>query len=406
MVIMATLAAAATAVLVALPSIVNGFVYDDVWIVQDREVVHSLRPLGELLAAPFWPEARGGYMWRPTTLFAFAGQWVVGGGSPAVFHAVSVVLYGMVSGLVALLGAWLFAPTVGLLAGILFAVHPVHVEVTANVVGQAELLAALGYLVALVAVRYPRRRRVRGRRSTRVARVDCSDGRDRGVSRASGAVCAFCDGRGRPGAWIGPHLHVRPGSDHASGVARVATAAVPTVPTLGGLFPAAPGARPIVRADARRCRHDVACGGRGGVEAAGPVARGLRRRGHVRCDDHCPVGSVAGRTAVVSSVRGLGVGHRWLLRRNSISRRIGLEAHRNGGCRDGCARVCGTERGTRRRLAHQRYVLSSTPPRCARLVSGPLGYWRHGVRTRGQHHRRARDAYRCKAVSGQCGLAA
>lgn len=151
MVIMATLAAAATAVLVALPSILNGFVYDDVWIVQDREVVHSLHPLGELLAAPFWPEARGGYMWRPTTLFAFAGQWVVGGGSPAVFHAVSVVLYGMVSGLVALLGAWLFAPMVGMLAGILFAVHPVHVEVTANVVGQAELLAALGYLVALAA---------------------------------------------------------------------------------------------------------------------------------------------------------------------------------------------------------------------------------------------------------------
>ena len=150
-VIMATLAAAATAVLVALPSILNGFVSDDVWIVQDREVVRSLRPLGELLAAPFWPEARGGVMWRPTALFAFAGQWVVGGGSPAVFHAVNVVLYGMVSGLVALLGALLFAPMVGLFAGILFAVHPVHVEVSANVVGQAEMLAALGYLLALVA---------------------------------------------------------------------------------------------------------------------------------------------------------------------------------------------------------------------------------------------------------------
>ncbi len=151
-VILATLAAAATAVLVALPSILNGFVYDDVWIVQHREVVHSLRPLGELLAAPYWPEARGGSMGRPMTLFAFAGQWVVGGGSPAVFHAVNVVLYGMVSGLVALLGARLFTPMVGLLAGVLFAVHPVHVEVTANVVGQAELLAALGYLLALVAV--------------------------------------------------------------------------------------------------------------------------------------------------------------------------------------------------------------------------------------------------------------
>ncbi len=92
-VIMAILATAATAVLVALPSIVNGFVYDDVWMVQDREVVHSLRPLGELLTAPLWPESRGGSMWRPTTLFAFAGQWVVGGGRREVFHAVMVVVY-------------------------------------------------------------------------------------------------------------------------------------------------------------------------------------------------------------------------------------------------------------------------------------------------------------------------
>src|SRR5207245_11692870 len=34
--------------------------------------------------------------------------------------------------------------------GLLFAVHPVHVEATASVVGRAELVAAVGYAVALI----------------------------------------------------------------------------------------------------------------------------------------------------------------------------------------------------------------------------------------------------------------
>src|SRR5207249_7622711 len=41
-------------------------------------------------------------------------------------------------------------PVVGLIAGLLFAVHPVHVEAVANVVGRAELMAAAGYAAALV----------------------------------------------------------------------------------------------------------------------------------------------------------------------------------------------------------------------------------------------------------------
>ncbi|MCZ6918228.1 MAG: hypothetical protein O7I93_15750 [Gemmatimonadetes bacterium] len=145
------LAAALTALVVALPSVVNGFVYDDMWIVEQREAVHQLSELGALFAAPYWPQEHGGVLWRPVTLIGFAVEWAVGGGSPAVFHAVSIALYSVIAGLVALLGTLLFTPTVGLLAGLVFAVHPVHVEVTANVVGQAELWAALGYLVALVA---------------------------------------------------------------------------------------------------------------------------------------------------------------------------------------------------------------------------------------------------------------
>ncbi|MFQ5703390.1 MAG: hypothetical protein ACE5HT_05135 [Gemmatimonadales bacterium] len=143
--------ASTVALVVALPSIVNGFVYDDVWIIQQNDVVHTL-DLKALVTSSYWPPDRGGAMWRPGTLVSLAIEWAVGGGSPTIFHAVNIVLYGIVAFLVALLGTRMFSPAVGLVSGILFAVHPVHVEVTANLVGQAELLAAVGYLAAMLAM--------------------------------------------------------------------------------------------------------------------------------------------------------------------------------------------------------------------------------------------------------------
>ena len=148
---LACLVSAAAAVMVTLPSVTNGFVYDDVWIVQQNDVVHNL-DLKELLQSPYWPHNRGGAMWRPVALVGFGFEWALGGGGATIFHVVNIGLYGLVTGLVALLGVRLFSPTVGLVAGILFAVHPIHVEVTANIVGQAELIAAAGYLVAMLAM--------------------------------------------------------------------------------------------------------------------------------------------------------------------------------------------------------------------------------------------------------------
>ena len=147
----ACLVSAVAAVIVTLPSVTNGFVYDDVWIVQRNEVVHD-HHLKELLQSTYWPENRGGAMWRPAALVGFGLQWALGGGGATIFHVVNIGLYSLVTGLVALLGVRLFSPTVGLVGGLLFAVHPVHVEVTANIVGQAELIAAAGYLAAMLAM--------------------------------------------------------------------------------------------------------------------------------------------------------------------------------------------------------------------------------------------------------------
>jgi len=148
----AAVIAAAAAVAVALPALANGFAYDDVWIVAQNPAVQTPGDLGHLLTATYWPVVEGqGILWRPVTLAAFALQWAVGGGTPLVFHLVSVALAGLTAGLVALVAGALLGPAIAVIAGLLFAVHPVHVEVTATVVGQAELWAAVGYCGAALA---------------------------------------------------------------------------------------------------------------------------------------------------------------------------------------------------------------------------------------------------------------
>ena len=126
----------------------NRWAFDDDYIVVSNPVVTEAR-WGEALTGPYW----GGLeavpsLYRPTTVSALALEWRVFEGRPAAFHTVSLLLHVLVSLLVTLLLA-AFLPIVAAAAGgALFAVHPVHVEAVANVVGQSELLAAAAYLGA------------------------------------------------------------------------------------------------------------------------------------------------------------------------------------------------------------------------------------------------------------------
>lgn len=121
-------------------SLGNGFAYDDEPIVVENPVVHRGDP-GEILESWWWPDVHHHGLYRPVTTLLLAGQWAAWGQRPLGFHAVSVTLHLGVS--LAVLALLLrLAPTgPAVLGAALFAVHPVHVEAVANVVGQAELLA-------------------------------------------------------------------------------------------------------------------------------------------------------------------------------------------------------------------------------------------------------------------------
>ena len=128
----------------------NLFTYDDRYIIELAPAMHTLHRWWDVFQSSYWPKAWGGDGYRPITLLLFRIEWVIGGGNPAVFHAVNIALYVATSVLVFALAKRMLPVWAAWLAAALFAVHPVHVEAVANVVGQSELIVAVSFLVALV----------------------------------------------------------------------------------------------------------------------------------------------------------------------------------------------------------------------------------------------------------------
>jgi hypothetical protein len=107
-------------------------------------------------ANTYWPRSMGGDGYRPLTVIAFRAQWLLADGKPQLFHAVNVVLHVVTAVAVFGLVASVLPSAAALVAAALYAVHPIHVEAIANVVGQSELIVAL--LITLAVTLYVRAR--------------------------------------------------------------------------------------------------------------------------------------------------------------------------------------------------------------------------------------------------------
>lgn len=99
-----------------------------------------------------------GGRYRPFTLVVFALMYEVAGNSPFVFHLLTVLLFAFTTvvlyrTLLLLLQGWTAAqaqaPFIAWIATLLFAAHPIHTEVVANIKGCDEIVTLLGSLGAL-----------------------------------------------------------------------------------------------------------------------------------------------------------------------------------------------------------------------------------------------------------------
>jgi hypothetical protein len=149
----ALVAVVVTATLAYANALANGFVLDDGPIVRANPLVTSPGQAWRAFGMPYWPDRVGAGQYRPLGIVSFAIDWAISGGDARWFHAVNVAWHALAAAAVYLLAAELLLPAPALIAALTFAVHPVHVEAVANVVGRLECMAAVFVLGALIAHR-------------------------------------------------------------------------------------------------------------------------------------------------------------------------------------------------------------------------------------------------------------
>ncbi|HVB32025.1 MAG TPA: hypothetical protein VNE60_10905 [Gemmatimonadaceae bacterium] len=142
--------AALVACAVYLNALHNGFALDDKVIVDQNPLVHHLAAMRDIWVSAYWPNMPFQMgLYRPLTIAMYAVEWSLWHGQPMGFHALNVVLHAVVSALVVLLVLRLGAPPLAAaVGGVLFAIHPVHVEAVAGIVGRAEVVMTLFVLLA------------------------------------------------------------------------------------------------------------------------------------------------------------------------------------------------------------------------------------------------------------------
>ncbi|RHY70381.1 hypothetical protein DYB38_008718 [Aphanomyces astaci] len=140
-----------------------GFVWDDrAAILTNRDIRtdDNTTAVGDLFVHDFWgtpiSSASSHKSFRPITVLTFRLNYAVGGFDPWGYHLLNVVLHSITSALVVVVGRRVMsiAPSSSqvhrapVLAGLLFAVHPIHCDSVASVVGRADVLCTLVSLVA------------------------------------------------------------------------------------------------------------------------------------------------------------------------------------------------------------------------------------------------------------------
>lgn len=159
--------------LLYLSSVGFGFVLDDKLVIEENQFVQEgIGGIGKILSSDFWigfsgeqPNMATGPRYRPLSLVSFAIEYELYGLNPAMSHLINVLLYSATC-LVLFRFFSMFARgeeerpwyfRLPFVATLLFALHPLHSEVVANIKSRDEILALLLSLAALLLIfRYDR----------------------------------------------------------------------------------------------------------------------------------------------------------------------------------------------------------------------------------------------------------
>lgn len=134
------------------------FVWDDATMILQNPGLRDPRNLPQLLRADFTSLTGGameGNYYRPVMALSLALDFLLWGPQPAPFHLTNILLHLAVTVLVGRLAMAMGAGRgLAVLAALLFAIHPAHVEAVAFVSARSDLLPTLAMLGSVLAYRH------------------------------------------------------------------------------------------------------------------------------------------------------------------------------------------------------------------------------------------------------------
>ncbi|XP_060586421.1 protein O-mannosyl-transferase TMTC1-like isoform X2 [Ruditapes philippinarum] len=135
----------------------NGdFVHDDIFAIKKNPDVHGKTELWNLLKNDFWGKSISSTTshksYRPLTVFTFRLNYILAGLDPFFYHVINVTLHVIVTTLFVYTCKNILGQRTrdAVLAGSLFAVHPIHTEAVSGIVGRADVLAATFFLLSFI----------------------------------------------------------------------------------------------------------------------------------------------------------------------------------------------------------------------------------------------------------------
>ena len=146
---------AVLAILLYAPSAGYDFVYDDDAVIKDNAYVkQGFEGLDEIWKTSYFKgfnENINARAYRPIPLSTLAIEYEFFGLNPKVHHTTNIILYGLTAFFLFLLMSRMLRSShwiLPLMTTFFFVVHPIHIEVVANIKSRDELLAFLNFVIA------------------------------------------------------------------------------------------------------------------------------------------------------------------------------------------------------------------------------------------------------------------
>ncbi|KAG8177684.1 hypothetical protein JTE90_021982 [Oedothorax gibbosus] len=130
------------------------FVFDDMSAIRDNQDLRPTTPIFNLLRNDFWgtpiQKEQSHKSYRPLCVLTYRLNYYFHKLRPFGYHLTNILMHGIVSALYMRV-CFMFVPrNTAFVAALMFATHPIHSEAVTGVVGRAEILSSLFFLLAFV----------------------------------------------------------------------------------------------------------------------------------------------------------------------------------------------------------------------------------------------------------------